>query len=46
MEAVEWFGIGTAVAIVVMLAAAFLKSWRKRKQTIPRPSQPYREWKD
>ena len=46
MAVVEWIGIGTALAIIVVLAGAFLNSWRKRKQKAPRPSQPYREWKD
>jgi hypothetical protein len=41
-----WIGIGTALLVVATVAGAFLVSWHKRKRKLPKPSQPYREWKD
>jgi hypothetical protein len=42
----EWIGIGTALVVIATVGGAFWVSWRKRKQKPPKPSQPYREWKD
>jgi len=42
----EWIGIGVALAVTAALVGAFLTAWRKRNSKPPRPSQPYREWKD
>lgn len=41
-----WIGIGTALLVIAAVAGAFLVSWRNRKRELPKPSQPYREWKE
>lgn len=41
-----WIGIGIAILVAAGLTGAFLYSWYKRKRKLPKPSQPYREWKD
>ncbi len=38
--------LALSVAMVLAIACLWWFSWRRRKEKPPKPSQPYREWKD